>query len=234
MNAVPKSAVHVNASHVEHLASAAATPSPAASASDHVRATLAHRVLDRRGILLARIRRRLSMRTDVHIDPDDIFSTTLRRIDVLVSTGRLLEHVSDEVLLALATAVAINATRERVRSRQRGVAAMHAYADAPGVETHVDPFQRLANGEDAARRRHAGEGLLATLLPADLEILGLRLRGADWATIAGELGMTPAAAHRRYFRAIRTLAELARTGSNGSEAARNTAPPAAGIEPPVP
>jgi hypothetical protein len=207
---------------------------PASSASDRVRATLAHRVLDRRALLVARIRRRLSMLGAASIDTDDVFSTTLRRLDALAAASRLLDGIPDDQLLALATAVAINATRERARAAKRGTATMRAAAQDSVADAGSDALEDLAEGEYANLLRRQGESLLAALAPADLEILGLRLRGADWAAIAGEVRLTPSAAHRRYFRAIRTLAEIARTGSNGSEEARNTAPPAAGIERPVP
>lgn len=187
------------------------TPTPAA------RALIAQRVFDRRALLVARIRRRLAINGVNAVDADDIFSTTLRRIDALALAGRMLETISDDHLLALASTVATNAVHERTRSRRRDTMLLRKAAYEKGPTTASDVPDDLALLESSELDRTRGGELLDALSKADLDILGLRLRGVDWPVIAGELRMTPTAVHRRYFRAIRSLASLQQSseGLNG-------------------
>jgi len=196
-----------------------------------LRAEIADRLVAKRASLLARIRRRLDTRGVEGVDADDIFSTTLRRVDVLASTGKLVDAISDDHLIALASAVAHNATREVSRRSQR---VRHALRSAPQATSDAstadeprrnspssesDPAQELAELDELSADRAKSERLLATLDKADFEILGLRLRGADWPVVASTLETTPAAAHRRYFRALKKLADLA--ADAGMSAERN-------------
>jgi hypothetical protein len=196
-----------------------------------LRAEIASRMVAQRALLLTRIRRRLDARGLEGVDADDIFSTTLRRVDVLASAGKLVDAISDDHLTALASAVAHNATREAARRTHRGANALRVIAreqndgrtpaDVPPqvASTETDPAQELAQLDEHAADRAKSERLLATLDNADFEILGLRLRGADWPVVASTLGTTPAAAHRRYFRALKKLADLA--ADAGMSAERN-------------
>jgi DNA-directed RNA polymerase specialized sigma24 family protein len=184
------------------------TPSPAA------RALIAQRVFDRRALLVARIRRRLATHGVTTIDADDIFSTTLRRIDALALAGRMLDTISDDHLLALASAVATNAAHERTRSRRRDTMLLRRAAYERTPTTAVEAPDDLALLESSELDRTRSRALLTALNEADLEILGLRLRGIDWPVIAAELRMTPAAVHRRYFRALRSLSSLQQAAEN--------------------
>ena len=196
-----------------------------------LRAEIASRMVAQRALLLTRIRRRLDARGLEGVDADDIFATTLRRVDVLASAGKLVDAISDDHLTALASAVAHNATREAARRTHRGANALRALArehndtrtSADGDPHHAhpesDPAQELADLDELSADRARSERLLATLDNADFEILGLRLRGADWPVVASTLGTTPAAAHRRYFRALKKLADLA--ADAGMSAERN-------------
>lgn len=208
----------------DSLANFDASPAPR-------RAEIAERLVAQRALLLSRIRRRLDARGLEGVDADDIFSTTLRRVDVLASAGKLVDAISDDQLTALASAVAHNATREAARRTHRGVNALRALAreqndtrtsadsDPHHAHPESDPAQELADLDELSADRARSERLLATLDNADFEILGLRLRGADWPVVASTLGTTPAAAHRRYFRALKKLADLA--ADAGVSAERN-------------
>jgi len=68
------------------------------------RARVAERLLGHRALLVSRIRRHLARTGAPASDAEDVLSTTLRRTDVLAAAGRLAESISDERLLALATA----------------------------------------------------------------------------------------------------------------------------------
>jgi hypothetical protein len=206
------------------LAQSDASPVP-------LRAEIAERLVAQRALLLSRIRRRLDARGLEGVDADDIFSTTLRRVDVLASAGKLVDAISDDQLTALASAVAHNATREAARRTHRGANALRALArehndtrtsadgDPHQAHPESDSAQALADLDELSADRARSERLLATLDNADIEILGLRLRGADWPVVASTLGTTPAAAHRRYFRALKKLADLA--ADAGMSAERN-------------
>lgn len=211
------------------------TDSPANSSASPAprRAEIAERLVAHRALLLSRIRRRLDARGLEGVDADDIFSTTLRRVDVLASAGKLVDAISDDQLTALASAVAHNATREAARRTHRGANALRALArehndtrtsadgDPHQAHPESDSAQALADLDELSADRARSERLLATLDSADIEILGLRLRGADWPVVASTLGTTPAAAHRRYFRALKKLADLA--ADAGISAERNAA-----------
>jgi DNA-directed RNA polymerase specialized sigma24 family protein len=187
------------------------------SSNSDLRTDIAGRMVAHRDVLVARIRRRLDTRACLETDADDVFSTTLRRMDALAASGDLVERMSDDHLLALASAIAHNAVRERARrtgrerSRLRtvGVARHEVTSTNPLEDPAKDPADTLVLLDERGEQRARAEALLLTLLASDLQILGLRLRGADWSTIASELGTTPGAAHRRYFRALERLASLA-------------------------
>lgn len=191
-----------------------------ASMSEALRADIADRMIANRAVLLQRIRRRLDARAGTQADPDDVFSTTLRRVDVLAASGDLVPRISDDQLLALASVVAQNAVRERNRTAGREQVRLRTIREAlprtVGIDPAANPEDTLMLLERHDADRSEADRLLRTLLETDLEILGLRLRGADWPTIAAELRTTPGAAHRRYFRALQKLASLG-GGSESTE-----------------
>jgi len=168
------------------------------------RARVAERLLRHRALLVSRIRRQLSRTGAPASDAEDVLSTTLRRTDVLASAGRLAEDISEDHLLALATAVARFAAREAGRRRARDLKRLTAAEDLlraeDGRPSALGPASVTGDDVDA---------LLRLLSAEDLEVLGLRLRGLDWPQIAAELGTTPAGVHRRYYRAMQRLAETA-------------------------
>jgi len=197
-----------------------------------LRADIASRMVAQRPVLIQRIRRRLDARTSTQSDPDDVFSTTLRRLDALAASGELVHHLSDEHLLALATAIAHNAVRERTRKAGREQLRLRTMREglhgATGTARVASADGTLARHEERDADRAHAEVLLGSLLASDVEILGLRLRGCDWATIAAELRTTPGAAHRRYFRALRKLASLGREADStgGTTSSPGNLPPA--------
>ena len=165
------------------------------------RDSIATRLLRHRQPLASRIRRQLAATGAPACALDDVLSTTFRRTDVLAAAGRIAADVSDRQLLALAGAISMRAAHELSRrqraDRRRAAAAAEVLRAAPGP---TDPA-----GPDRDFRRDL-EAVLGQLSEQDLAILGLRIRGADWPLVARELRTTPAAAHRRYYRALRALA----------------------------
>ena len=80
-------------------------PSPPA-ADDATRAAIAARLVAIREALLARIRTQLARAGGTRLDAEEVFSTTVRRTDILAAAGRIAGSIPDEDLLALATGIA--------------------------------------------------------------------------------------------------------------------------------
>ncbi len=166
------------------------------STQDHMRQDLADRLLGHRGVLVARIRGYLARSGAPAQQADDIFSTTVRRTDMLAAAGKLVDRLSDDSLLGLASAIARNAAREAGRGARRDRRASEAAAEGHRARAAEAPGAAMA------------EELLARLDPEDLEVIGLRLRGLEWPAIAELSGSTVAAAQRRYYRALKAVAAL--------------------------
>ena len=211
-------------------------PSPPA-ADDATRAAIAARLVAIREALLARIRTQLARAGGTRLDAEEVFSTTVRRTDILAAAGRIAGSIPDEDLLALATGIARRSAYEKSRRtrRESGRAARSREA-APVRDPQSSSGQEpgslaVAKDDRVGRERAFGELLeefaalsgsdrelgvgdalaaAASLVPDDLEVIGLRLRDAPWPVVAEAIVTTVAGAHRRYYRAIAALAEAAR------------------------
>ena len=161
---------------------------------------LAERLLGQRDLLIRRIRRVLARHGGSREHAEDVFSTTLRRADLLAATGRLIDGISDDHLLALASAIARNAAREKMRAAKR---LDERHRRAAEEDRDRDPEPAL---DATTARPESVDALLSALSPADFAVLSLRLRGLRWAVIAAELATTPAGAQMRFYRAVRALA----------------------------
>ena len=165
------------------------------------RAQVAARMLAQRTVLVSRIRQQLGQRGLAPQLADDIFSTTIRRTDALLAAGRVVGEIPDARLVALATAVSRNAVRESCRVARRQRLQLDAASEQARGSTAAAPdASREASGE------HDIEQMLARIDARALTLLGLRLRGGGWPTIAEELGMSTVAAQRLYYRALKGLA----------------------------
>lgn len=182
-------------------------------AIDAARAAVAARLLSNQTPLLAFIRRRLGRAAASERDADDVFATTLRRSDALVAANALLAELPDSALLALASAISrraiLESGRKATRTRRiRASASEILHAKGDGVVC-----DGIAGGGFSGIRREAAHELetilSASLSENDLAIIALRLNDLDWSAIAATLGTTPAGAHRRYYRALQTLAKVA-------------------------
>lgn len=172
------------------------TPGDAA-ADPALRAQVAARMLAQRTVLVSRIRRQLYQRGLAPQLADDIFSTTVRRTDALLAAGRLIGEIPDTRLIGLATAIARNAVRESSRAARRDQLKLDASSEQA---RSGDPAPAVPDGDRDIER------LLARIDARALALLGLRLRGAGWPTIASELDMSIVAAQRLYYRALKRLA----------------------------
>lgn len=164
------------------------------------RAQVAARMLAQRSVLVSRIRRQLGQRGLAPQLADDIFSTTVRRTDAMLAAGRVVGGIPDARLIALATAVSRNAVRESCRVARRQRLQLDAASEQARERDAAPEAPHEGGGE------HDIERTLARVDARALTLLGLRLRGAAWPTIAEELGMSTVAAQRLYYRALQGLA----------------------------
>lgn len=169
---------------------------------DITRSDLADRLLGHREVLVSRIRRYLAGVGASTQQADDIFSTTVRRTDMLAAAGKIVDRLADDDLIALSSAIARNAAREAGRETRRDRRRESAAAERMQETRSREADARLARTDPLA------EEFLARIGAEDLEVIGLKLRGADWPAIAAELGTSVAAAQRRYYRALKAVAAL--------------------------
>lgn len=167
------------------------------------RASVAARLLANQSRLLAFIRHRLGTAAASVRDADDVFATTLRRSDALVRADALLAGLPDSALMALASTISYRAILESSRTAARVERARASAAELARARSEAsDAGARVESGEI--------EGILRERLSDEnLAVIVLRLDGLSWSAIAATIGMTPAGAHRRFYRALRALAEAA-------------------------
>lgn len=177
----------------------AITPAVVPEAILAARKSVAARLLANQATLLAFIRQRLGHAAAGERGAEDVFATTLRRSDALVSANVVLAELSDDALMALASTISQRAIFESSRlaeraRRIRNSAAERSRARDDGAETKI--WSRTPELEDVIR---------SELSEDDLAILVLRLDDQSWVAIAAVIGTTPAGAHRRYYRALKAL-----------------------------
>lgn len=179
------------------------------------RASVAARLLANEHRLLAFIRQRLGTAAARERSADDVFATTLRRSDALVRANALLAQLPDAALLALASTISHRAILESSRAAARSERARESALDAAHARGHTaDAATRGAHEPGASTDPEALDRLIRSELSEDdLAIIVLRLGDLDWTSIAAAIGTTPAGAHRRYYRALRALAQAAGKGT---------------------
>lgn len=168
---------------------------------DAARASVAARLVAHQGALQAFIRQRLGATAASERNIDDVFATTLRRSDALVRANALLAELPDAKLIALAATISRNAILESRHAADR-TRRMHESAMAV-LRAKASPDRDILGDRSAA----LSESIRSKLSDDDLAVLVLRLDDRSWPAIAAALGTTPAGAHRRYYRAIQSLAE---------------------------
>lgn len=173
---------------------------PAADASvTAARASVAARLLANQPSLLAFIRQRLGNAAASERSADDVFATTLRRSDALVRANALLAELPDAALMALAATISHRAILESGRQAARTRRAQESAADLAHVRKEPSAEQLPAMLPELE------QVIRAALSEDDFAIIVLRLSDLGWGAVASTLGVTPVAAHRRYYRAVKAL-----------------------------
>ena len=140
----------------------------------------------------AALRRRIGaeVRGAPGVDLDDVFSTTLRRVDYAAARGSFTMRTAPEAWSFVARVVARAVQRYRRRAaRLAATIAEFAAASAPKEEAprHDERAELVAIMHELQRSR-----------PQDAEIIQLRLRGRKWRDISASTGISEQALRQRW------------------------------------
>ena len=140
----------------------------------------------------AALRRRIGaeVRGAPGVDLDDVFSTTLRRVDYAAARGSFTMRTAPEAWSFVARVVARAVQRHRRRAaRLAATIAEFAAASAPKEEAprHDERAELVAIMHELQRSR-----------PQDAEIIQLRLRGRKWRDISASTGISEQALRQRW------------------------------------
>lgn len=138
--------------------------------------------------LLFRARRKLGLVAWSRLDPDDLLSSGLRRVDLLWVRG-IFPVASEEEFWAVVMTVFFNAAIDRARLWKR----LEAADCLEGVEAAVET---CGSDEDAAVLVH--RMVMALRGDMDREVFLMRLRGQTFAEVGRVLGCTEEAMRQRW------------------------------------
>lgn len=160
------------------------------------RDALAHLVFRNRPRLLARVRRRIGPAAWARLDPDEIFSSGLRRLDLL-----WVRHVfpvsSESEFWALVMTVFFNAAIDKAKLWK-------AVSDSASLaEVALDGSETAPSDSDAAVILH--QLVMALRSDADRELFLMRVRGRTFPQIAQVLRASAATLRQRWCSVRREL-----------------------------
>lgn len=171
------------------------------------REALARYLLEHQASIRAAARRKLSSNTRSVFDSEDVLSSVLRRVDAMVSEGRLRPR-SEAELWALINTIAANNAVNRTQLIER--ARLFLTEDGPYVYELLQRLNAFTTDDEVILLLHR---MMACLQDEkDRQLLGAYLRGASLSVIATMLGIKDDACRQRW-RSIRLrLAERFREG----------------------
>ncbi len=149
----------------------------------------------------AQLRRRVQRRLQSHgadvADADDVLATSARKLDALVSAGRVLQ-AGEGRMWALICRVVDRSTIDLIRWRASNRRVQRRLFDFAGERPRADSGD--ASGGPDIRDFESASALLDTLNlgSMDRELLSLRCRGVAWPVAAELLGQTPEAIRKRW------------------------------------
>jgi RNA polymerase sigma factor (sigma-70 family) len=152
------------------------------------RERIAHFMLENEAALRRRIG--AEVRGSPGVDPDDVFSTTLRRVDYAAAHGSFAMRSAPEAWSFVARVLSRAVQRHRRRAaRLAATIAEFAAASAPKEEAprHDERAELVAIMRELQRSR-----------PQDAEIIQLRLRGRKWRDISAATGISEQALRQRW------------------------------------
>lgn len=155
----------------------------------------------------AALRRRIGaeVRGSPAVDPDDVFSTMLRRVDHAAANGSFRMRSAAEAWCFVGQVLRRAAQRHRQRAaRLADAIASMATQRRPEAEEPPEQDDRL---QLAALMRE-----LERSRPQDAQLIQLRLRGQRWREIAGHTGVSEEALRQRWSTLLARLRERMRPG----------------------
>lgn len=167
------------------------------------RGAVARYLLANEARIRAIARRKLTARTRSVFDSEDVFSSVLRRVDVLAQAGRLRLQ-SEAELWGLIEAIARNNAVSRSCLMER--ARFRLTEDGPYAYELLKRLDSLCTDDEVTVL--VFRMMLALDSEADRHLLALLLRGANHRAIGGLLGFSEEASRQRWARIRRELLKL--------------------------
>jgi RNA polymerase sigma factor (sigma-70 family) len=157
----------------------------------------------------AAVRRRIERTTGraPGIDADDIFSTTLRRVDGAAARGSFRMRSAPEAWSFVARVVQRAVQRHRLRAARLAEAVAGLASQRPAVQE-----DRVDDGDRAELARRMRE--LERVRPQDAELIQHRLRGHRWREVSDAMGVTEEALRQRWSALMRRLRERMSRGQD--------------------
>jgi RNA polymerase sigma factor (sigma-70 family) len=157
----------------------------------------------------AAVRRRIERTTGraQGIDADDIFSTTLRRVDGAAARGSFRMRSAPEAWSFVARVVQRAVQRHRLRAARLAEAVAGLASQRPAVQE-----DRVDDGDRAELARLMRE--LERVRPQDAELIQHRLRGHRWREVSDAMGVTEEALRQRWSALMRRLRERMSRGQD--------------------
>jgi RNA polymerase sigma factor (sigma-70 family) len=157
----------------------------------------------------AAVRRRIERTTGraPGIDADDIFSTTLRRVDGAAARGSFRMRSAPEAWSFVARVVQRAVQRHRLRAARLAEAVAGLASQRPAVQE-----DRVDDGDRAELARLMRE--LERVRPQDAELIQHRLRGHRWREVSDAMGVTEEALRQRWSALMRRLRERMSRGQD--------------------
>jgi RNA polymerase sigma factor (sigma-70 family) len=157
----------------------------------------------------AAVRRRIERTTGraPGIDADDIFSTTLRRVDGAAARGSFRMRSAPEAWSFVARVVQRAVQRHRLRTARLAEAVAGLASQRPAVQE-----DRVDDGDRAELARLMRE--LERVRPQDAELIQHRLRGHRWREVSDAMGVTEEALRQRWSALMRRLRERMSRGQD--------------------
>lgn len=163
----------------------------------------------------AALRRRIGaeVRGAPGVDADDVFSTTLRRVDYAAAKGSFSMRSAPEAWGFVAKVV----RRAVQRHRQRAARLAEAVAAIAAAPRGAGPGDSLGHDERLELAFIMQE--LEATRPQDAELIRQRLRGRRWREVSRDMGVSEEALRQRWSALVARLRSRAREAPAGRRAA---------------
>jgi DNA-directed RNA polymerase specialized sigma24 family protein len=167
------------------------------------REAVASFLMSREDKLRAIARSRLSRSAQGANDSEDVFSSVLRRVDLMASKGNVRPR-SEAELWALAERIAMNNAISRTRLAKQFVT--HIANDPVFIGLITERFAHCGSDDEATLLKHRATTAIKN--GDDRHLFLLRLKGVSYRVIAKHLGITEDTARWRWARVVKLVREF--------------------------